>query len=224
MTPQILIQCAGDKSSDAGTFKYHGKIVNFVAQPQVCQETSCSVYVNPNQIIDQNKNITWFDKLKEYNKEYVETGDNPYNLFKAVELYRNAIFNHIKQRIGSENIYILSAGWGIVKGSYLLPDYNITFSGAHNNKEWRDINLEWQDMNHLDDPPSNINDLHIFCTANYHPLLKRLLGGKIRKDAKITIHTNLYMDVDNYKYEEFFPTGNTNWQYACAKDFINNLD
>ena len=31
---------------------------------------------------------------------------------------------------GTERVYILSAGWGLIRADFLTPDYNITFSQA----------------------------------------------------------------------------------------------
>jgi hypothetical protein len=57
-------------------------------------------------------------------------GNNPLGLVPAFELYANETYRSLVEQCGTENTYILSAGWGLINAAFLTPYYDITFSAA----------------------------------------------------------------------------------------------
>ena len=53
---------------------------------------------------------------------------NPFGLLPALDLYENPAYGRLAAEFGIDSTYILSAGWDLIAGSFLTPDYDITFS------------------------------------------------------------------------------------------------
>ena len=129
----IITQCAGSKNSGCGFFKTEdGKKVIFVANPNLVSEKEKKedvIFAHPDDVYKISKNkITYREILVMYNE--TQKNGNPYNLCDALSLYKPEIYQLLKKAKINKNIpvYILSAGWGLVRGSFLLPYYDITFS------------------------------------------------------------------------------------------------
>ncbi len=56
--------------------------------------------------------------------------DDPLWLVAAYRLYDNTVCQHLGDKLGIANIYILSAGWGLIRADFLTQYYNITFSAS----------------------------------------------------------------------------------------------
>ncbi len=122
----VVIQCAARKRSGAGSFRNsEGLSVKFVAQPLEAPKQTGSVYCRPDDPADVKS--SWRTKLIEYNRT---THTNPLRFLPAYQLYANPASVELVQSLGEDNVYILSAGWGLVPATYLLPDYDITFSNS----------------------------------------------------------------------------------------------
>jgi len=122
---KIIISCAGNKSEQATKLRdFSGREIIFVADPcKVKNGNEGIIYFRPD---DRNpsSNKSWREFLVEYNNQ----GDNYLNLTKAANLYKPNIYKALVNKFGWDNVFILSAGWGLVRANYLLPYYNITFS------------------------------------------------------------------------------------------------
>ena len=221
MTPQILIQCAKDKNQSP--FYDNGNRVCFVATPDQYPNNN-DVIVNPN---DEINNENWIERIRAYN----DTNGNPSKLLPAIHLYKDPIYKQLEEAVGINNTFILSAGWGLVSGSFLLPNYDITFSKAPNVPEYtkRDPNTlyDWDDINAFDDISISYDDLHVFCVPSYYPLLNKMLENK--KINNIILHvrnSNVPNDGElNFQHisRNYKTKRKINWHYACARDFINKL-
>ena len=55
---------------------------------------------------------------------------SPFGLLPAYQLYENSTYNRLVDRFGLSNVYILSAGWGLIPADFLTPHYDITFSAS----------------------------------------------------------------------------------------------
>ncbi len=119
----IVIQCAAMKQPDAGRLVLSGgKPVVFVAEPETAPQNSGCVYARPDDLAQNG--LTWREVLVSYNN----AGGNPLGLCCAYQLYANKIYKQLVDRFGSPNVYILSAGWGLISANFLTPYYDITFS------------------------------------------------------------------------------------------------
>ena len=239
MTPQILIQCAGKKNNTYTFDNYQGKKVEFISdiESNDLPNSNNSIYVNPNEAISEDSDKTWIDKLKEYNKNKL----NPNGFCQAWELYENPIYADIKKKVGKENMFIASAGWGIVKASYWLPNYDITFSRPPKGKKKNYIIrssaqneiAQWDDINAFHDSNIKIYDLHIFCGKKYLRLINKLITDRQIDPNMITLYIRnnepnfneweIYCKLIKWTHPDPKKDRNTNWHYDCAEDFINKL-
>ena len=76
-------------------------------------------------------------------------GFNPYGLLEAYSLYKNSVYRELAAKVGIENLYILSAGWGLVRSTFLLPMYDITFSSSGPPCTRRAPGARYLDFRHL---------------------------------------------------------------------------
>ena len=125
---KIVIQCAGSKHKNAGSFFLKdGRKVTFVADPSFKTSEEVCVYTRPDDREDQTS-LTWRERLLEYNVS--ENRRNPNNLFPAYRLYTNPAYERLVGKFGINKIFILSAGWGLIPSNFLTPLYEITFSST----------------------------------------------------------------------------------------------
>jgi hypothetical protein len=99
-----------------------GRPVVFVANPELAPPDDSVSYARPDDISDSGK--SWRDVLLEYNET---GGDNALGLCPGYQLYQNRIYAQLVDRFGLRKVYILSAGWGLIRADFLTPHYDITF-------------------------------------------------------------------------------------------------
>src|SRR5947209_15460013 len=77
------------------------------------------------------------------------SGCNPYGLHPAFRLYSNPCYAALVARVGTGDVLILSACWGLIRSDFLTPRYDITFSnGAHPSRRRR-TGDRYGDFRHL---------------------------------------------------------------------------
>ena len=113
-----VIQCANRKRPEAGYLETpEGQRVCFVANPEAAPASSM-IYARPDDRYSAAG--TWREALLAYNHRQ----DNPLGLLSAGELYQNPIYHRLSRHVGSENLYILSAGWGLIPASFLTRKFH----------------------------------------------------------------------------------------------------
>lgn len=142
----IVIACAGTKAPSAGYLTLrNGGQVQFVAHPQAAPAAASMNYSHPDDIAYAE--VTWRQMLVEYNRA---SAGNPLQLLPAWRLYQPPqypkVYSDLVQTYGIENIFILSAGWGLVSASFLLPNYDITFTWAAESYKQRKPRDRFQDF------------------------------------------------------------------------------
>lgn len=103
----------------------------------------------------------------QYNASFLATGANPQGLVSAFALYWPSTYAELAT-LPVEDVFIMSAGWGLVRGDYLLPSYNITFSKQapkHSQRGARET--DWLDFNHLVGAIKPGEDVHFFGGEDY---------------------------------------------------------
>ncbi len=102
-----------------------------------------------------------------------EPREIPLGLLPAWRLYRHPTYELLFRRIGPERLYVLSAGWGLVRADFLVPNYDITFSKAGNVPKFK--RRGGQDVYNDFELPSGIADpLVFFGGRDYIPLFTKL--------------------------------------------------
>jgi hypothetical protein len=121
-------------------------------------------------------------------------------------------------RFGPNNVYILSAGWGLLRGDFLTPSYDITFStGADAYKRRRKTD-------HYDDfrlsPDDMQKDIVFFGSKDYLPLFYSLTETNQGRKT-VFFNSTRAPRCDGYILRRFETAGRTNWHYQCARAFLN---
>ena len=112
-----VIQCAARKPASAGRLQLStGKPVVFVADPKAGPADDAVVYARPDDLVDDG--TSWREVLKKYN---AEQRDNPLGLFQAYRLYEHRTYGRLVDHFGLQNVYILSAGWGLICANFQTP-------------------------------------------------------------------------------------------------------
>lgn len=208
----VVIQCAAGKQPHAGHLRTRdGRKVMFVAQPQSAPADGDRVYARPDDISDSGE--SWRTVLERCN---AEPGESPLGLLPAWRLYRNPTYELLFRRIGPERLYILSAGWGLVRADFLVPNYDITFSKAGNVPKFK--RRGGQDVYNDFELPSGIADpLVFFGGRDYIPLFTKLTAWA--KGTRTVFYAGSGVAAPGCTLQRF---GNpfTNWHYQCVKDFL----
>ena len=165
-------------------------------------------------------NGTWRDFLN-YNQ-------NDKNLLCAYQLYTNSIYQSLYNKL-KDSFYILSAGWGLVRSDYKLPNYDITFSTAANPQNQRSNNLisppVFNDFKQLN--TGKMEDIIFVGTPEYLPLFYKLTSHlpnkKIIYWKKRSVPTLFPAPNNTYVYRFYNTTVKTNWHYKLANDICNGI-
>lgn len=234
--PIVVISCAKGKKVKAGDLQgslkdKNGTPIVFVAHPKEAPDNPTCVYAHPDDPSDYG--MPWRAKLLDYNQKHQDTGDNPDGLLPAWRLYRNEAYSSLVGHYGISRVYILSAGWGLIKSTFLLSYYDITFSTDEGVDEWvrRDYKKNggdgFSDFTHLSKPDEDLNEPIVFFGEDYYvqpfiDLTQELKCQKViyfeseRKRKPFLQYPSAYdlrVDYGSKPKEE-------RWYYQCAKDFI----
>lgn len=167
--------------------------------------------VHPYDIVKDN--ITWYDLVNQNQNNINE------KLLEAYKLYKPNMHNLLYQQlydIFGERFLIYSAGWGLIKASYRLPYYNITFNGSskkdnHRGKKdsgFRDMNQGIEILNKY--PEAKI---YIILSNNY----MKNIGKFFEEDS---VKNREFVRIENPK------TGGSNytWVYRwCTEHILNGV-
>lgn len=209
----VVIQCAASRRPDAGRLvSPDGMPVVFVAQPQSAPIDSACVYARPDDLSDSGR--AWRDVLLEYNDT---PANNPLGLLPAYQLYKNRTYGRLVERLGVERVYILSAGWGLIRADFLTPYYDITFSPSADAYKRRKKADQYHDFGML--PHGTDEEIVFFGGKDYLPLFC-LLTGNVNGERKVFYNSARAPQVPGCIPERFETNTRTNWHYECANAFL----
>ena len=209
----VVIQCAGGKNP-AGRFKTEdGRQILFVADPMKAPDDKGKVYKRPDD--PSGSGLSYREELVKYNRR---PGSNPLGLLPAWKLYTNPVYVELVDTYGTENVFILSAGWGLIASGFLTPDYDITFSNSAKDDKRRCRNDAYRDLSML---PADSNGPIVFLGGkDYVPLFCCLTKGA--KSERIVFYyyngrSDNPPDAPGCRLQCFETKKSTNWHYECAK-------
>jgi len=188
----------------------------FVSDPAAAPRPSGSiVYARPDDMSDRG--MSWREVLLRYNQN---PGNNPLGVYRAGEPYANPTYRRIVNRMGAENTYILSAGWGLINASFLTPNYDITFSmvkpaDRYKRRGKTDACLDQRDLLGTTEAP-----IFFFGGKDYVPLFCELTHG-VRGGRTVFYNSELAPDAPGCLVERFVTTTRTNWHYGCVMAFLD---
>jgi len=214
----VIFPCCAGK--EKRYWEYKGQKVEFVANPDKCAKLGGFLYCHPD-CKNPDTGKTWRQELEDYNKQYQLTGKNPLGLCRAWELYQpkqnKTIYAQLYKKFG-ERLFILSAGWGLVRADYLLPHYDITFGQRAKPYNERRENDTYYDFNQLIDVELEKNDIIYFFGVKgyiwlYYRLTCNLSCRKVIYHRSTKIH-----QIQGYEYMPYSGGRRTSWHYSCIKD------
>jgi hypothetical protein len=214
-----VIQCASSKRPAAGhLLKGDGERVIFVAHPETAPADSGYIYARPDDKSDGAQ--SWREVLLKYNDTQAS---NPLGLLPAYRLYENATYGRLVERFGVEKVFILSAGWGLIRADFLTPYYDITFSAIARGRDAYKRRMKvdkYCDLCMLSDDTDE--ELIFFGGKDYVPLFCTLTS---RVKGKRTIFHSAAQapQAPGCVTVKFETTTRTNWHYECARAFLKRI-
>ena len=215
---KIVIVCARRKHADAGLMKtVNGTPVKFVAQPKLAPQDAH--YAKPDDISDDG--TSWRARLCAYNAMHEKNGDNPFGLLPARELYTPPIYRKLVEKYSAENVYIMSAGWGLVSANFLLPNYDITYTQNVKKEEkykCRQKRDGYKDFNRL---PNEETDRVVFFGGKSYlkpfcELTEYYAGERI-----VFYHSKNTQKVPGIRLINYPCKNAYTWVYAAAQELID---
>ena len=216
----VVIQCAGGKDPDAGRFETEDRRpIMFVADPTKAPDDKGKVYKRPDD--PAGSGLSYREELVKYNRR---PGSNPLGLLPAWKLYTNPVYVELVDTYGTENVFILSAGWGLIASGFLTPDYDITFSNSARGGDAykrRRRNDDYRDLSML---PADSNGPIVFLGGkDYVPLFCCLTKGA--KSERIVFYryggnSDNPPTASGCRLLRFETSTRTNWHYDCARALI----
>ena len=150
------------------------------------------------------------------------TEANPLGLLPAWLLYRNKTYRLLADTFGPRNLYIFSAGWGLVRSDFMIPSYDITLSpnatGPDKYKRRRKDD-RYDDFAMLPaDPASPV----IFLGSKaYVPLFCQLTDGCSAQ--RIIFHNSkIPPEAPDCEIRKYDIPKKTDWHYDAAKALAHN--
>jgi hypothetical protein len=208
-----VIQCAARKLSTAGYMTTdNGTRVCFVAAPLRAPPAREYVFARPDDLAEDRK--SWRELVVEYNKE----NRDDLGLVPAYRLYTAPVYTHLVDRLSVENVYILSAGWGLVRADYRLPYYDITFSpvkppDAYKRRTQSDSFADFRLPDSVDD------EIIFFGGGAYRPLFCTLTSAVTARRTVFTVAASPD-SLPGCVVRRFETKRRTNWHYECAEAFL----
>jgi len=210
----VVIQCAAKKRPDAGHLTLlDGKPVVFVADPELAPSNGACGYARPDD--RSERGLSWREELLSYNNK---PEDNPLSLYPAYQLYANPTYRRLVDRFGLEKVYILSAGWGLIRANFLTPYYDITFSQSAERYKRRREADRYKDFSML--PGDTDEHIVFFGGKDYVPLFCSLTRTA---NGKRTVYYNATQPpkAPGCVLERFKTSTRTNWHYECANRVLD---
>ncbi|MGC3998036.1 MAG: hypothetical protein QM767_11305 [Anaeromyxobacter sp.] len=211
----VVIQCASTKQPNAGCLSMtSGAPVIFVARPESAPTGMGVVWARPDDPSDV-AGATWRRQLEEANS----SRENE-RLCRAFELYQPLAFSRLARRFGVERMFILSAGWGLVRSDYRLPRYDITFSKQAEPYKRRLPGDHYADFNQLPAVPDG--PVVFLGGRDYLPLfttLVRSVKGPVIVPFRCEPSDRVTRASESgpVRLVPYRTTAKTNWHYGCAE-------
>lgn len=212
---KIVIQCAGSKH-DCSYFRADdGTRIEFVVHPYKAPQIRGIRYAHPDQPSDNG--LTWRQRVLDYN---ADRGGDASSLEPAYRLYRARQYHQLVDEFGPTDVFILSAGWGLIRSDFLLPHYNITFQRPNSISEsyiWRRLNDRFQDFHQLS---ANSDDLIIFVGGRNYRGYFEIFTADSRARKTVYYNSDSIAPRSGFDYKKFETSRKTNWHYSCADELI----
>lgn len=212
---KVIISCCDRKNGES--FSHNGETINFVSRVNEVVPDN-ELYFHPDDLIP-TENITW--------RELIAQQEIRNDLLKAYNLYRPSIYSSLFEHFGND-LFIYSAGWGIIRADYKLPKYNVTFSNSQNIPFYARRNNDdvFNDFNHLEGIERTERIVFIAGSDYVMPFCRQT---EDLPNEKIIVYKNQnllndipYLANNNFQFIHYQTNRRTNWHYEFAARLINN--
>lgn len=209
---KIVIQCAASKDPAAGMMTTSdGTSVLFVADPARAPARTDVVYARPDDFAEDGQRGR--DVLLRYNQQ---PGNNPLGLLPAWRLYRHPAYGKLVERFGAANVFILSAGWGLIRADFLTPAYDITFSAQADAYKRRRAHDAYADFNMLEGRGNE--PVAFFGGKDYLPLFCRLTEDYAGRRIAV-FNSATQPQAHGVRFVRYHTRTRTNWHYEAVNAF-----
>jgi len=224
---KIVIQCAGAKNESAPSLCLHGNPLKFVGNPRA-GALDC---ICPWDTIPGGNALTWIDCVRAFNN----LGNSPAAVFRAMDitpihhedlyqcgaLYSPHIYEQLLGKFGLVDVYILSAGWGLIRADRFVPNYNVTFSNAQGVPTSARVTPD-ERAGHpsIDEGILGTDEIHLFISQKYLAYWNLTFGPQLAT-RKIILHWYKPSVFSTVQVETHDCRGRkTNWHYTAAQQFL----
>ncbi|MGO8944790.1 MAG: hypothetical protein ACLQJ7_14095 [Syntrophobacteraceae bacterium] len=214
---KIIIQCAGRKHNGGYWQTKDGELVAFVANPTANVPVFHGIYASPDDDIP-DQNTTWRKQVLDYNILHEHKKNNPFDIYPAYCLYENRVYQELVKKFGLDSVYILSAGWGLIRSSFLTPKYDITFQSKAEDFQRRRKSDRYNDFCML---PENTKETVIFLGGKDYVPLFCSLTTHIQSKKVVFYNSSIHPNALGCCLKHYDTNIRTNWHYACALEIIN---
>jgi hypothetical protein len=187
-----------------------------VANPLAAREAATGeacLYARPDERVDPVRPHTWREVLVDYNRRR----ENPHNLFPAYRLYTHRAYGQLATALGQENLYILSAGWGLIRSGFLTPQYDITFSTSAERYRRRRKGDAYADFRHLGDDVQG--PILFFGGKDYVPFFCELTA-RLTAQRIVFFNSSEAPEAPGCRLTRYRTRTRTNWHYECVDAFL----
>ena len=190
-----------------------GKPVVFVARPELAPPTTNHVYAHPDDNAEDG--WRWRDHVSAYNGNL---STNPLGLLPAWLLYQHPAYAALVERYGTENVFILSAGWGLLSADFLTPVYDITFSAQAEPFKRRRAHDAYADFNMLEGRGNE--PVAFFGGKDYLPLFCRLTANYSGRRIAV-FNSATQPQAHGVRFVRYHSRTRTNWHYEAVSAFLD---
>ncbi len=210
----VVFPCAAAKAPNAGHLEMpDGRRVFFVADPREAPVNSSVLYRRPDDRADSGH--TFREKLCAYNLD--EEG-NPWGLLPAWQLYGNGIYSALADRLGTPDLFILSAGWGLIRADYLTPNYDITFSANAERYKRRPRRHGSGDFRQL---LGGDHDRIVFAGGKDYLPMFLSLTDHVEAERVVYYNSASTPRAGDVRFVRFETRTRTNWHYKWARGLLD---
>lgn len=213
MTVKIVIQCAAGKQPGGFWRGADGRLVKFVAHPERAPDSELrGILLAHPDASESAGGPSWRESIVKYN----QGSENPLGLFQAFRLYEQPVYGQLVEKFGAANVFILSAGWGLIPSTFRTPNYDITFSASADDFKRRLARDRYRDICGLSADSSPI----VFLGGKDYTGLFLELTAQSNGPRIIYFNSAQVPRPRDCIFLRYETTQRTNWHYACASDLI----
>jgi hypothetical protein len=133
------------------------------------------------------------------------------------------VYSRLVERFSIENVYILSAGWGLIRSDFLTPYYDITFSSsAHGKNAYKRRRMTDRFLDFRMLPKQFDEDIVFFGGKDYVPLFCALTEN-IKGKRTVFYSGSQVQSAPGCILARYETATRTNWHYECASAFLRSL-